>query len=139
MHFSWCCVFMIVDCKYLKTNFNGHNVSIVLCFCDMLAASTLTLRDNMLQWWTKEKHVKHFEFFRTSLNRSKCIDMCGLKCQCYLWGLWFVNVDFQVYVLSMLHLKFNFFVYVSMLMFIYVYVSMVSLSFLCQCWGVCFY
>jgi hypothetical protein len=78
---------------------------------------------------TKAKHVKHLEFFRSSFNRSKCINMCGVKCQCYLWGLWLVSVDFQVYVLPMLHLKFKFFVYVSMLMFIYAYVSLVSLSF----------
>jgi hypothetical protein len=117
-----CCILWLLIASTLEQTLMVIMLQLCCVFLNMLAVNPLTLRISMPQWWAKAKHVKHLELFITSFNRSKCIDMCGVKCQCYLWGLWLVSVGFEVNLLSMLHLK---------LIFIYLCVN-VSV-YLCVC------
>jgi hypothetical protein len=75
----------------------------VLCFCDLLITSILTLRTKMPQSWAKREKMWNTLNFHI---KSKYRDICGgVKCQCCLWGLWLVNVACEVYVFLMLHAR----------------------------------
>jgi hypothetical protein len=52
------------------TNLNGHNASIVWCFCDMLVVGTLTLRNKN---WTNVKHLEIFQSFTIGQNVNICV------------------------------------------------------------------
>ncbi len=78
----------------------------MLCFCDLLITSTLTLKTRMPQWRAKREKMWNTLNFPNLHIKSKYRDMCGgVKCQCCLWGLWLVNVACEVYVLLMLHAR----------------------------------